>query len=416
MSAVADSLPLTETHVPESAGALAALVAGAYESRTPVYPIGGGTSLDYGLPPAAPGLGISLAGLHRVIDYPARDMTITVEAGITLDKLAQTLAAERQWLPVEGPQGESATLGGLVATATSGPRRYGYGTLRDYVIGISAVDGRGKLFKAGGRVVKNVAGYDFCKLLVGSLGTLGVISQVTLKIRPLPACSAFLVCDFGELDTAERLLAGIVNSATTPAAVEVLFGPQWREHESLGVLTAGSIGRLAVGLEGSAAEVNWMLARLAEEWRALGVTAPRALVDDGAAALWRDLREFPAAPGAPLVLKASLLPSHSLRFIELALALDPQASLLAHAGNGIVIARFSKFEPDDVSRKLIGRLQPAAQLDGGGAVALSSTLVGLTRQAVWGNVTPATEWMNKVKRQFDPRNLLNPGRFVYDFS
>jgi glycolate oxidase FAD binding subunit len=171
-----------------------------------------------------------------------------------------------------------------------------------------------------------------------------------------------------------------------------------------------------VGLEGSEGEVDWMLARLAEEWRALGVTAARALSDDRATTLWRDLREFPAAAGAPLVLKASVLPSHALRFMELVRELDPQAAILAHAGNGIVLARFSRFEAEDVSRKLIGRLQPAAQLAGGGAVVLSSTLSGLTRQAVWGNVSPATEWMGKVKRQFDPRNLLNPGRFVYDFS
>jgi glycolate oxidase FAD binding subunit len=342
-------------------------------------------------------------------------MTITVEAGITIETLGQTLAAERQWLPVEAARGAQATLGGLVATAFCGPRRYGYGTMRDYVIGISAVDGRGTMFKAGGRVVKNVAGYDFCKLLTGSLGTLGVISQVTLKIRPLPACSAFLVCDLKELAAAEGMLGGIVDSATTPAAVELLLGPQWREHESLGMLAAGSVGRLAVGLEGSEAEVEWMLARLAEEWRGLGVTAPRALVDDRAAALWRDLCEFPAAAGAALVLKASVLPSRTLRFMELVRELDPQASLAAHAGNGIVIARFANFDAADVSRKLIGRWQPAAQLAGGGAVVLSSTLEGLTRQAVWGNVTAGTEWMSKVKRQFDPKNLLNPGRFVYGF-
>jgi FAD/FMN-containing dehydrogenase len=109
------------------------------------------------------------------------------------------------------------------------------------------------------------------------------------------------------------------------------------------------------------------------------------------------------------------LPSQALRFIELVRELDPQASLAAHAGNGIVISRFASFGTEDVSRKLIGRLHPAAQLGSGGAVVLSSTLGGLTRQAVWGNATPATEWMGKVKRQFDPKNLLNPGRFVYDF-
>ena len=156
--------------------------------------------------------GLSLAGLNRVVDYPARDMTITVEAGITHG---------RAWPTCWPPSGNGcrstcrtpteATLGGVVATALSGPRRYGHGTMRDYVIGISAVDGRGMPFKAGGRVVKNVAGYDFCKLLTGSLGTLGVITQVTLKIKPRPEASALASATLRDLDTAERLLAALVD-------------------------------------------------------------------------------------------------------------------------------------------------------------------------------------------------------------
>src|SRR5262249_13131056 len=133
-----------------------------------------------------------LRGLHQVIDYPARDMTITVQAGITIAKLQEVLHAENQRLPVDVPLADRATLGGVLATNTSGPRRYGFGTLRDYVIGISAVNDLGEEIKVGGRVVKNVAGYDLCKLFIGSLGTLGIISQVTLKLRPLPEEQAFV--------------------------------------------------------------------------------------------------------------------------------------------------------------------------------------------------------------------------------
>jgi FAD/FMN-containing dehydrogenase len=156
-----------------------------------------------------------------------------------------------------------------------------------------------------------------------------------------------------------------------------------------------------------------MLAKLADEWHALGAVAPRSIVDDSAETLWRDLREFPTAE-APLVLKASVLPSRATEFIRLVLEMDAQASIQAHAGSGIVIARFSRFEPADVSRHLIGRLHPAAVLAGGGAVVLSTTTGGLTRPAVWGNATSATAWMDKVKREFDPKHLLNRGRFVYD--
>src|SRR5690606_27275996 len=139
------------------------MVREAYDEGSPIYPIGGGTSLEFGLPPRDPGIGLSMRALKRVIDYPARDMTITVEAGITLDALATTLAREKQRLPIDIPSADRATLGGAIACNQSGARRYANGTIRDYVIGISAVDGRGMTFRAGGRVVKNVAGYDFCK-------------------------------------------------------------------------------------------------------------------------------------------------------------------------------------------------------------------------------------------------------------
>jgi len=413
-AAVSQPLPLAETHTPADQAALSAVLADVHARGVAAYPIGGGTSLDFGLTPATPGVGIILTSLKRVIDYPARDMTVTVEAGITLDALSKTLAAERQWLPVEGPQPHVATLGGLMASAWSGPRRYGYGTMRDYVIGMTAVDIRGVPFKAGGRVVKNVAGYDFCKLLTGSLGTLGVISQITLKTRPIPERTAFLVCELPNLEVAERLLAAIIDSRTTPVAVELLSGPMWREHPSLGVLTPGSMGRLVVALEGTTPEVDWMLGQLAAERRELDVPTAHVISGDAATRLWETLNEFPGFPDAPLVLKASVPPSRVTEFIATVQAADPKASVQAHAGNGIVIARFEGFAPGDISSTVLGRLRPAAQLSGGSAIVLSSNVEGWTRQAWWGGIGAAAPWMQKVKQQFDPGNLLNPGRFAYD--
>ncbi|HJT77552.1 MAG TPA: FAD-binding oxidoreductase, partial [Gemmataceae bacterium] len=171
---------------PPSVPELGDLVRRAAAQGQALYPLGGRTMLGLGLPPARPGLGVDLRALDQVIDYPARDMTITVRAGIPLARLAEILAAENQRLPIDVPRADRATLGGALATNASGPRRLGFGTLRDYVIGLSAVNDEGQETKAGGRVVKNVAGYDLCKLFIGSLGTLGVITQATLKLRPLP--------------------------------------------------------------------------------------------------------------------------------------------------------------------------------------------------------------------------------------
>ena len=151
-------------------------------TSTAIYPFGGQTKTSLGMPPTKPGHAVDLRGLAQVIDFPARDMTITVQAGITIAEMRKVIHAEKLDLPIDVAQSDRATLGGILATNTSGPRRFGYGTLRDYVIGISALNDKGLEFKAGGRVVKNVAGYDLCKLHVGALGTLGIISQVTLKL------------------------------------------------------------------------------------------------------------------------------------------------------------------------------------------------------------------------------------------
>jgi glycolate oxidase FAD binding subunit len=276
--------------------------------------------------------------------------------------------------------------------------------MRDYVIGISAVEGRGMPFKGGGRVVKNVAGYDFCKLLTGSLGTLGVITQVTLKIRPLPEKSALVSCEVANLEAADRLLAALVASRTTPAAVELVAGPAWETN-----------CRVLVGLEGTEAEVDWMCRTLTDEWKALGIVESQTATGEKATELWRRLRDFPTDRNAPLVLKVAVRPSEVVRFVALAQAVDAKASIQAHAATGVIHFRFSDFSTADISRHLVGQLQPETRLAGGNCIVLSSEGLGeLPRQAQWGPVDPATHWMVQVKRQFDPRNILNPGRFVFE--
>ena len=149
--------------------------------------------MNIGYAPSRKGVVLGTKNLNKVIDYPARDMTVTVQAGILIKDLKEMLGKENQRLPVDDPYPANSSLGGFLATNTSGPRRFGWGTLRDYVIGISILNDEGVETKAGGRVVKNVAGYDFCKLHTGALGTLGVISQVTLKVKPNPEASAFIL-------------------------------------------------------------------------------------------------------------------------------------------------------------------------------------------------------------------------------
>src|SRR5581483_6676750 len=216
-----DDFSLPSVIQPRSVAELGDLVGRARSEGQALYPLGGRTMLTLGLPPTRPGYGVDLRGLSAVIDYPARDMTITVQTGITLAELQQLLATENQRLPVDVPHADKATLGGALAVNASGPRRYGFGTFRDYVLGISTINDEGQETKAGGRVVKNVAGYDLCKLHIGALGTLGIISQVTLKLRPLPEeqAIAVLACRTEDL---EGLLTGLHATRTEPVGVELV--------------------------------------------------------------------------------------------------------------------------------------------------------------------------------------------------
>lgn len=416
MATAIESLPITETREPADQQELVDVVRSCYEEETPIYIIGGGTSLDFGRPAKKEGVGLSLARLNRVVDYPARDMTITLEAGVTMQQLALALAKENQQLPIDVPQAEQATIGGVVATNFNGPRRYGLGSMRDYVIGINAIDGCGMAFKGGGRVVKNVAGYDFCKLLTGSLGTLGVISQLTLRLQPIAEQSSLAVCSPADLDEAEKLLAALSHSDTTPVAVELLTGPSWVADPTL---SQGLTDReptnlhLVVGFEGTAIEVDWMLARIAEQWKEQGITRHDTIKGSTAVDFWRRLAEFPAVD-APLVLKASVRPSGTTKVIAAAREIDPQCSIQAHAGNGVVIVRLAEFPSQGLARTVIGNLQSVAANQDGNVVILSNPgRSEMTHQSTWGHLDTPLTLMNALKEKFDPKDLLNPDRFVY---
>ena len=413
MIANTNQLPLTDTVTPESPTQLAEIVRAAAADQTALYPIGGGTSLNFGLPARRDGLGVLLTSINQVVDYPARDMTITVGAGITLQSLQNTLATEAQRLPIDAPDASQATLGGLVATNHSGPLRFGNGTMRDHVIGIRAIDGRGETFSGGGRVVKNVAGYDFCKLLTGSLGTLGVITELTLKLRPLPGAQALLCCQPRDLDHAEKLLAALAESATNPVAIELLSGACWDDVPGLGVSESAG-GWVVVGLEGTGAEVDWMVDTLQQEWQEQRVDGVRMLRDDAAASLHAVLVDFPADPAASLILKVTGVPSATTRIMQTIRAVDQNVAIQAHAGNGIVIAKFSEFPADGLSRALTGSIEPAAAAAGGSATILSNPSgAEMTHHSVWGSADVPFDLMKRIKDAFDPHHILNPGRFVY---
>ena len=427
--------PDWERRTPAGLEELAELVRQAASSRTPVYPIGGGTSLMYGGRPRGAGWAVSLQQLCRVVDYPARDLTITVEAGLPVADLQALLAQQGQRWAVDVPQPDRATVGGLVACNLSGPRRFAYGSVGESVLAATAVDGQGMIFSAGARVVKNAAGYNLCRLLAGSVGTLAVLAQLTLRVQPLPETTAFVVARLEDWDRTERVLAWLMQGRVLPTALELAAGPAWAADPLLGPLRPPAKGWLLVGLEGSAKQVAWQLAEIQSAWRQEGLREVQTFGPPQAELLWRRLTEFPVLPGWDdaeanglppsrpvssrlqeerfLVAQASLLPGRVVGLVSRWLKMDAGVSVLAHAGHGSLIGYFPLSAMD--GRRCIRELIfPSVEDQGGYAqVLLAPTDVPFAPTDLWSRSPAADPLMQALKRQFDPYGILNPGRWGF---
>jgi glycolate oxidase FAD binding subunit len=381
------------------------LVPGAAADGSAVYPFGGRTMLNFGLPPTKTGIAVDMTYLNQVLDFPARDMTITVQAGITLARLREITAAENLRLPVDVPQAERATLGGAIATNMSGPRRYSCGTLRDYVIGISVINDEGQETKAGGRVVKNVAGYDLCKLHVGALGTLGIISQATLKLKPLPEDDGFVLfsCDASHLDSA---LDRVHRSRTRPVCVDVLNSKAAR---AAGVELPDAPWVVVVGFEQNRDAVAWELKTLAEELSGESIRDVVVRNKPATARVWEMLVNFTARPESALIFKANILPHAAASFCR---EFSEDCLLHAHAGSGIVLGHLDQHATLEQATTLMQRVRHAAASAGGNVVLLRCPTAWKKELPVWGNPRADAWLMKAVKDKLDSRGIFNPGRFV----
>jgi glycolate dehydrogenase FAD-binding subunit len=401
-----DDRPASATDRPADFPALRQAVVSRVEEGYAIYPQAGRTSLEYGGIPRRPGVAIDLRSINRVIDYPYADMTITVEAGLTLSVLQAVLAEHRQRLPVDAPRPGQATLGGIFATNTSGPRRLGEGRPRDMIIGVNFVTSTGAVVKGGGRVVKNVAGYDLPKLLTGSLGTLGIITQLTLKIRPRPETSALAWAAFDRVEQAADALEMLNTSATRPIAIELL-------NPSAASLIGGPLGlpgeswTVVVGYEDNAAAVTWQMNQIRSELAGATLATVEA---DNAQPLWDALADFPALDAAHISLVANLRPS---AVASLAEQLEPgRWAVQTHAGNGIV--RCHLLERDALERLApeVDRLRIQAIRSGGNLIVARCPTAWKERLRVWGE--PRADWWiaERIKHALDPLGAMNPGRFI----
>lgn len=405
---VAEHLAVEEVVRCSSIGEAAEAMADFSSNGRAVYPLGGGTAIEVGMPVSRPGVLLDVAGLDAVDDYPSEDMTITVGAGVPIAELARILAEKNQALPIDFSHPEAATLGGSIAVNQSGPRRYRNGTLRDYLIGIDAVFADGKRVHGGGRVVKNVAGYDFMKMHTGALGTLGVVVQATLKVRPIPESRAAVIAPLFDQDLAPALNALAVSS-TRPVAIELLTGAElFRLAENdLGAATPWG---MALFFEESDKAVRWQLRRWGDEIKPLGIHASPPIEGERYDALLSMLTAWPTAPRWSVVARAAVLPSRTAEFCLEASRLLPTVRCHAHAGNGIVHLALEDVEHGEWLAAL-AKFEPLARRCTGSIIVPRCPVDWKDPAWLWGPPRPDWKLMRELKDKLDPTNVLNPGRF-----
>ncbi len=274
---------------------------------------------------------VELGALNRVTEYTPEDMTVTVEAGITLAALQAELGRHRQWLPLDPPHPDQLTIADLINANVSGPRRFGYGTIRDYLIGIEVALADGRIIHSGGKVVKNVAGYDLAKLFIGGHGSLGVVIGATFKLRPLLEMESFVHTPCASLDHADKFIEAVINSEITPVVLDL--------HK---LSPSGAEGlAIVLGFAGTREEVEWQLAKAGE----LGVNQPSSL--DYETKFWAD--NSPAH-------RLSILPSKMITAIR---GLN-EAPFIARAGNGVVYHRGApRPRADELPLELMRRVKDA---------------------------------------------------------
>ncbi len=400
--------------LPRSTHEIQEVLGYAADSELSVIPAGSGTKLGVGNPPDKVDLILSTSRLDQVLEYEPADLTVTVEAGIRLAVLQAKLAEHGQYLPLDPPYADRCTIGGITATNASGPSRLRYGGARDRVLGIRIVQSNGTVVKSGGKVVKNVAGYDLNKLYLGSFGTLGVITEVSLKLQPLPEIERTVLLTFTDVGETVNVASEISGSQLLPTFLNLFVNGT--------PLTDSPEPCLLVGLDGPPETVEWQIDSVKTIAQQNGATGVEIFEGQRQQELQRAMRASPEGRAAtPIVVcRANLRMTDVGAFINTALEVNQSASWRVRAtglmGNGVVYLVFSDFPNGDVpvehTANTVANLREAAAKVGGNLI-VEFAPTALKRQIdVWGPVGRSSELMKSIKTKLDPIGLLNIGRFV----
>lgn len=376
---------------PEDSEGVAAIMREAHSLGLKVAPRGSGSKPDRGNPAARIDLVLDLSRLNRVIEHASGDLTVTVEAGVRLEELEVELAKAGQFLALDPPF--AGTVGGLIATGDSGPRRLRYGGVRDQLLGVKFVRADGVVARGGGKVVKNVAGYDLPKLFTGALGTLGVITEAVFRLYALPASSATVVVAGCSPLEARVMSAQVIDSPLVPTMID---------YASMDGITC-----LAVRFEGPARSVIGQSARL----RAM-FGKGQVLRGSKEREAWDWIGMIVGSPTlARLVAPASEIGRLLDRAQDLSNAEAMRVIVRGHMGHGHALLGWVREDNARLGALLLA-LRREAEATGGNLLLWRGPDELREVVEAWGDAGEGIELMRRIKKEFDPHRTLNPGRFV----
>jgi len=376
---------------PANEAEMAGVLAHANQAGILITPRGGGTKVEWGTSPREIDLMISTAKFARVLEHAPGDMTVTVESGVTIAQLQSALAEHGQRLALDPLWPARATVGGVIATNDSGSLRLRYGSVRDLIIGITVILGDGTIATSGGKVVKNVAGYDLPKLMSGALGTLGIITRAVFRLHPLPHQSRTLTFPFVTREKTNDFMLAIADSILVPTGLQMRTGADGKVEVDV------RIDGIAAGI---AAQTE-IVCKLA------GNTNPVESSSDP----WQAREEL--FGGDAIVFKLSMLPtqlSSTAEFVREALSDNADWTLLMNS-TGLAWLRADATDCAQIA-DFISSVRNLLAPSGGTLVVLKAPPALRTRVDVWGTAGTALPLMKRIKEQFDPRGILNRGRFL----
>jgi glycolate oxidase FAD binding subunit len=415
---------------PRSAEEVAEIVSFAVAEKLAVVACGSRSKLELGMPPQRYEVALDMADLRQIVHYDPGDLTVSVDAGLPLNELAKTLAAKNQFLPLSVPCSAMSTVGGAIASGVDSTLRQHYGTARDFLIGAEFVDGTGKQCKSGGRVVKNVTGYDLHKLLIGSLGTLGVITRLNFRTFPLAELRSAHVATFPTVEAALNFHASLLKSSLPFSNLE-LFDPEFssllagflnKGGATIPESLAASGWRVFASFEGSTAVIERIQRELrkgSDQAQAAHSGTLDAQISQQLSDALREAFDWLRSAAPSVALLRIVLPQVASGDV-MELLNVPQQPLLRsafvfRACNVVYLALLD--ESDDVRsigvlERLVPELFSRVEAKKGSATLLHAPCQLKDRVNVWGTKRADFPLMQRVKQAFDPHNIFAPGRFV----